>query len=113
ATWATVASYLFLAAATCVLSQRVHPVAWEYGRLAKLLGVGSLVYAVGVWTSGAESLLAALTWQLFLVLGVFPLALLATGFLEPGERARIRQAVDKILGRGAHNPEEGETTCPD
>ncbi|MEM8933161.1 MAG: oligosaccharide flippase family protein, partial [Acidobacteriota bacterium] len=35
ATWATVASYLFLAAATSVTSHRSHPVRWEFGRLVR------------------------------------------------------------------------------
>ncbi|MEO1369896.1 MAG: polysaccharide biosynthesis C-terminal domain-containing protein [Acidobacteriota bacterium] len=96
ATWATVASYFFLAAATCILSQRCHPVEWEYGRLGKIVGVGAVVYTIGVFTDLGESLLAGLTWQFFLATGAYPALLLATGFLHPGERRMVANLFNRL-----------------
>ena len=97
-----------------MLSQRVHPVPWEYGRLAKIVGVGSVVYIIGVVTDLGDSLVAALTWQLFLATGAFPILLLATGFLHPGERQMIAQIFDRIAPwRTPAPPDPDEPPTPD
>lgn len=82
---ALVASYLVVLGLMYVFTQRLFPVPYEWGRLlrivitvAALVGVAELL----VPTSGATGLL--LRAALF---AAYPLALFATGFFSPGERA--------------------------
>jgi len=87
-TWATTVAYLYLAASTAYLSQSHYPVPWEYGRILRVVIAGGVIYTIGCLWSPRELLLGIL-WQLFLALGAFPALLLATGFLNDGERRRI------------------------
>jgi O-antigen/teichoic acid export membrane protein len=88
---ALVASYLVVVALMYVLTQRLFPVPYEWGRLARvvlatavLVGLGELLMP----TSGALGLLGRAA-----LFAAYPLALLASGFFTPGERrwlARLR-----------------------
>ncbi|MEM9597920.1 MAG: oligosaccharide flippase family protein [Acidobacteriota bacterium] len=110
ATWATTASYAFLALATALLAQRYHPVDLEVGRLVKVVAAGALVFAVGAGVDLGFGLVAGLTWQLFLVLCGFPALVLSTGFLEPGERRRIGELASRLASwnGGGHEPRNDE-----
>jgi O-antigen/teichoic acid export membrane protein len=88
---ALVASYLVVVALMYVLTQRLFPVPYEWGRLARvaltatvLVGLGELLMP----TSGALGLLGRAA-----LFAAYPLALFASGFSTPGERqwlARLR-----------------------
>jgi O-antigen/teichoic acid export membrane protein len=88
---ALVASYLVVVAVMYGFTQRLFPVPYQWGRLARvvltsavLVGVGELVMP----TSGFGGLLGRVA-----LFAAYPLALLASGFFTPGERvwlARLR-----------------------
>ncbi len=115
---ALVASYLVVLVLMYALTQRVFPVAYEWGRLALLVGVTAATVAGGellLPTEGAAGLLSRLALWL-----AFPLALLASGFISPAERATLREllrpaAVLERLRAGAAgpSPREGEDAIED
>jgi O-antigen/teichoic acid export membrane protein len=91
---ALVASYLVVVALMYVFTQRLFPVPYEWGRLAKVVLVSVALVAIGelaMPTAGAAGLLGrCLVWALY------PLALLAGGFFTAGER--------RWLGLGLRHP---------
>jgi O-antigen/teichoic acid export membrane protein len=92
---ALVASYLVVLALMYIFTQRLFPVPYEWGRLARVVLVSALIVAAGealLPTDGFAGLLARTALWL-----VYPLALLATGFFTPPERrwlARLRNPSD-------------------
>jgi O-antigen/teichoic acid export membrane protein len=88
---ALVASYLVVVALMYVFTQRLFPVPYQWGRLARvaltaavLVGAGELLLP----TSGAAGLLGRIV-----LFAAYPLVLYASGFFTPGERlwiARLR-----------------------
>jgi O-antigen/teichoic acid export membrane protein len=91
AAWATIASYAFLNVVRWYLSTRYYHVAYEWGRIVKLVAVGLLLY-------GATTLVALPNPYLsFLLRGaiaaIFPLLLLPLGFYDERERTRIAEIV--------------------
>jgi O-antigen/teichoic acid export membrane protein len=81
---ALVASYVVVLALMYVFTQRLFPVPYQWGRLARvvltsaaLVGIGELVMP----TSGAAGLLGRAA-----LFAAYPLALFASGFFTPGER---------------------------
>lgn len=102
AAWATAGGFAFLAGATAIAAQRVHPVPYEYGRLIKILAAGAAAFAIGHAVSPASPLAAA-AWCLLVALVGFPVLLLALGFADERERgaaARLfRRAVPALGSR--------------
>ncbi len=94
---ALVASYLVVLVLMYVLTQRLFPVPYEWGRLAVLVGVTAATVAAGELLLPTEGLggLAART-LLWLALPVF---LLATGFLSREERAGLRMMLSPAAVR--------------
>src|SRR5689334_6764042 len=82
---ALVASYLVVLALMYSFTQRLFPVPYEWARLARVVLVSSVLVGLAellLPTSGFAGLLSrALLWL------AYPLALLATGFFSPSERA--------------------------
>jgi O-antigen/teichoic acid export membrane protein len=86
---ALVASYLVVLGLMYVFTQRLFPVPYEWGRLLRV--VLTVAVLVGVAELAVPSAGAAgLTLRVGL-LALYPLALLATGFFTPGERAWLRR----------------------
>lgn len=89
---ALVASYFVVLGLMYVFTQRLFPVPYEWGRLARIVLVSAALVAGGellLPTAGAAGFLGRVV-----VWAVYPLALLATGFFTPGERrwlATLRQ----------------------
>jgi len=89
---ALVASYLVVLALMYGFSQRLFPVPYQWGRLARVVLVAGTLVAAGellMPTEGLDGLLGR-----GLLLAAYPLALFATGFFTPQERrwlARLRQ----------------------
>lgn len=112
-TWATTVAYFYLAASTAWLSHKSYPVAWEYGRILRIVIAGGLIYTIGTLWSPRELVLAIL-WQIFLTAVAFPASLLATGFLTDGERGRILSWLEKAghLISGWWRTEHEETPKP-
>jgi O-antigen/teichoic acid export membrane protein len=98
AAWATTASFAVLAASTFTVAQALYPVAYEYGRLVRIVGAATMVYAANRWLPfehPAGQAAAAMAWLVV----VFPSLLLASGFLAVDEKAAITQ----LLRRNAVN----------
>ena len=85
---ALVASYLVVLVAMYVLTQRLFPVAYEWGRLALLVSATAALVAAGellLPTSGLDGFAArAALWM------ALPLLLWVSGFLSAAERAGLR-----------------------
>jgi len=94
---ATFASYTFQSLFRVVVSYRLYPVPYEYGRLLRLAAIIAGLYCAGsyipwgsVWTgvAGKTSLITA-----------FPLCLYVSGFFEAGELARFKGLMSNIKQR--------------
>lgn len=96
---ATVAAFLFVGASTAVLSQRIYPLAHEYGRLLKILLAGGLVFGVAV-SFEPGGLVPGLVWHLAMACVAFPGLLIALGFLQDEERALLGSTLQRLRGRG-------------
>jgi O-antigen/teichoic acid export membrane protein len=82
---ALVASYLVVLALMYVFTQRLFPVPYQWGRLARVVLVSALLVGFAelfVPTAGAAGFLIRAA-----LLAAYPLGLLASGFFTPGERA--------------------------
>jgi len=82
---ALVASYLVVLALMYGFSQRLFPVPYQWGRLARVVLVAAALVAAGellMPTEGAAGLLGRAA-----LFAAYPLALFASGFFTPGERA--------------------------
>jgi O-antigen/teichoic acid export membrane protein len=85
---ALVASYLVVLALMYVLTQRLFPVPYEWGRLALLVGVTAATVAAGELLLPTDGFTGFATRTVLWL--ALPLFLLATGFLTAEERAGIR-----------------------
>ncbi len=88
---ALVASYMVVLALMYVFTQRLFPVPYEWGRLARVVLISAVLVGLGELLLPTDGL-GGLALRVVLWL-VYPLALLATGFFTPGERrslARLR-----------------------
>jgi len=88
AAWATVLSYAVMAGLGYALSQRVYPIPFERGRLARVALTALATYALPALAPAA--LLPGLAVKA-VALAAFPILLLVSGFLRPDERAWLRQ----------------------
>jgi O-antigen/teichoic acid export membrane protein len=88
---ALVGSYLVVVALMYVFTQRLFPVPYQWGRLARVVLTSALLVGIGelvMPTSGAGGLLGRI-----LLFAAYPLGLFYSGFFTPGERlwlARLR-----------------------
>jgi O-antigen/teichoic acid export membrane protein len=86
---ALVASYVIVVALMYVFTQRLFPVPYEWGRLARVAVVSAALVGVGelaMPTAGALGFLGRSA-----LLALYPIALLAGGFFTPQERRRLRR----------------------
>jgi O-antigen/teichoic acid export membrane protein len=84
---ALVASYVVVLALMYVFTQRLFPVPYQWGRLARVVLTAAVLVGAGellLPTSGAAGLLGRIV-----LFAAYPLVLYATGFFTPGERAWI------------------------
>jgi O-antigen/teichoic acid export membrane protein len=84
---ALVASYVVVLALMYVFTQRLFPVPYQWGRLARVVLTAAVIVGVGellLPTSGAAGLLGRVV-----LLAAYPLLLFSSGFFTPGERAWI------------------------
>ena len=102
---ALVASYLVVLALMYGFTQRLFPVPYEWGRLARVVLVSAALVAAGellLPTEGFAGLLSRTVLWL-----AYPAALLAIGFFTPGERAwlsRLRQPGELVRQARAFRP---------
>jgi len=98
AAWSTVLAFAVLAVGTMVVAQRFYPVPYEYGRLARVLGVSAVVwvFAGALRIEGGVALLALQVAGLVLA---FPVLLAALGFFDASERAAVGRMVERARAR--------------
>lgn len=102
AAWNKVIAYAVLAAATWVVGQRVYPVAWEYGRLGKMLAVAFGLFALSAFLLPSLGLWFRMGLRLAL-LALFPVLLWVMRFPEEEEERHVRRLLHKWI-RGAQTP---------
>jgi O-antigen/teichoic acid export membrane protein len=93
AAWATLAAYVVMAGVLYVRERGFYPVAYEWGRLAKVLIAGAAVTALGRWGGFGET-----PWGVAgraALLAAYPAILWAAGTFERGEVAQLKG----LLGR--------------
>jgi O-antigen/teichoic acid export membrane protein len=100
AAWATALSFLLVAIATVGISQRYYHVAYDYRRLAKILGCALLIGFAGVQVP-PELSLASIAWHAMIAIVAFPVALLLTGFVQPAERDTLRTFWQQTIRRSS------------
>jgi len=97
--WANAIAYAVQAVLGYVLSQRFYPIAYEWGRIVRVLAAASAGYACAMLlpsmhlVTNMRSTLASVPDVLMrgtVVVGVFAALLAATGFFHPGEIAALR-----------------------
>jgi O-antigen/teichoic acid export membrane protein len=98
AAWSTIAAYSVLAGGTIVVAQRAYPVPYEYGRLARVLGVGAVVWVVAGWMN-PERGVAPLALELCALVVAFPTLLALLGFFDASERAALGRLVERARAR--------------
>jgi O-antigen/teichoic acid export membrane protein len=95
AAWATTVAYGALLAMTLVLSERIYPHRWEWGRLLLLAAVfvgGS--QAVGLWAPPDDTWVG-LGVRVVALLSA-PLVLVAAGFLRPEDKRALRRLLLRL-----------------
>lgn len=97
AAWATLLAYPVLFGLTLVVAQRVCPIPYDYWRISKPL-ILTLALSLCKGAIPTDSLVAALSMKA-LILCIFPLALLAAGFVNCEERAVFRRLAFCAMGR--------------
>ena len=94
---ALVASYLIVLGLMYVFTQRLFPVPYQWGRLARVVLISAALVGAGellLPSSGAAGLLGRVV-----LFAVYPLVLFASGFFTPGERlwlARLRHPANLV-----------------
>jgi O-antigen/teichoic acid export membrane protein len=109
---ALVASYLVVVALMYVFTQRLFPVPYQWGRLARVVLISAVLVGAAelvMPTSGFAGLLGRVA-----LFALYPLALFASGFFTPGERVwlgRLRHPSEVAKGlrelRGRPNVVDG------
>ncbi len=89
AAWATVASYIVMAASLYVVGQRLYRIEYEFGRLAKLALVTAGYMAALRWMQPGFGV------RLALIL-LFPAALLLIGFFEKQEISAVKSILARL-----------------
>jgi O-antigen/teichoic acid export membrane protein len=104
--WSNVISYAVLAGVAFVLSQRLYPIRYEYGRIARVVvaGVGAYLAAV-LLVPDLRLAAAGVLARGLVVVAVFPTLLGVTGFFQRQELARIGGMVRQFRAARSQKPE--------
>jgi O-antigen/teichoic acid export membrane protein len=86
AAWATVISYALMAGLGLMFSQRLYPIPFEWPRLLRVAAAGAVAFVLSLFAPPALGPALAVKGASLLA---FPALLVASGFLAPGERARL------------------------
>ncbi len=89
AAWTTMVTFLVIAAATLVLSQRAYPIRHEVGRLIKIAIAGAAIYSLAL-AFEPEAMMPALAWHLALAGIGFPAALILLGVPYSEEKQTVQ-----------------------
>jgi O-antigen/teichoic acid export membrane protein len=101
---ALVSSYVVMIALMYVVTRRVFPLDLEWGRLARIVGLAAVLFALG------ELLLPKEGWEGFLSRGAAALAylplLFLSGFFAEREREVIRRALERARRASSAQPSQ-------
>ena len=104
AAWSNTVAYATLAAATVGFSMRAYPIRYEWLRLLRISVAGIAAYAAAEWFIGRSSIpLVGLILRSSVVVVVYGLVLLATGFFVPRE-LRVLQDTFRRVSKGRSMP---------
>jgi O-antigen/teichoic acid export membrane protein len=114
--WSNVISYAVLAGTAFVLSQRLYPIRYEYGRIARVVIAGAASYlAAALLIPAVRPAVVGLLVRGAVVLVVYPGALGLTGFFQVRELARLKALVAELRSarwpkavKGAERREEAD-----
>lgn len=95
--WSNVISYSVLAGVAFVLSQRLYPIRYEYGRITRVVmaGIGAYLAAVFIVPDFRLAVVGVLA-RGTAVLVVYPAILAVTGFFHVKELARLKTLVAQL-----------------
>lgn len=98
AAWSTLAGFVTLIAIEMIVSMRFYPIAYQWGRFAKLAGVAVTLYAASrlLPPGGVLGIAAA---KVGILLVGFPALLWLTRFFEPAEVEHVRRACAGVRRR--------------
>jgi O-antigen/teichoic acid export membrane protein len=106
AAWANTLSYVVLAAVAMRFSQRVYPVSYEWGRMARLAIAGGASFGIAWMIPDAMPPWLGLLVRGSVVVATYPLLLIALGFYDRRELAFVGQLLSRARGR-KRTPKEG------
>jgi O-antigen/teichoic acid export membrane protein len=95
AAWANATAYGVMATTALVLSQRVYPIALEYGRLARIVLAGAGALAAALALPAMPPLASGLVRGVTVVV-VWPALLAILGFLDARELRTLGRLVDRV-----------------
>lgn len=101
AAYSNVAAYATLAGVAMWLSQRVYPMRYEYGRVARLAVAGAAAYLLTWLLPASLPAWAGLLLRGALVCLAYPVLLVALGFYDRKELAFISRQVERLRTRPA------------
>lgn len=85
-------------AIVATISQRIHPLPFEYGRLLTIGVVTGGLYALSMWMPGQDILWLSLSAKLVLI-AFYPLTLVVLGFFRPDERKSAGELLSRVRAR--------------
>ena len=92
-------SYLTQASVAFALAQRFYPVAYETGRLARVVAAGVAATAAGLWAVPSMPALAGLFARGAATVVTYVALLWVSGFFRPTERAFMREMIAQVRRR--------------
>lgn len=99
AAWANTIAYVVLALVALWLSQRVYPVRYEYGRLARLAVAGFVAFGLAWLVPDTLPAWLGLIVRGAIVCAAYPLLLIALGFYDRRELAFVARQVGRLRTR--------------
>jgi O-antigen/teichoic acid export membrane protein len=104
AAWSNVIAYAVLAAVSLWFSQRLYPIRYEHGRIARVALAGLAAGAAGRMLPASGHPLALVLLRGGVVLAAFPAVLAAIGFFEPHELRRLQRLYRRFRPSGRVEP---------
>jgi O-antigen/teichoic acid export membrane protein len=94
-----VCAYGMLAGVGLRISQRLYPIPFEWDRIARIVVAGGLAYAAAQLVPSTLPVLVSGLLRGVIVVAVYVLVMLFSGFLRPHETARIRATIALVRQR--------------
>lgn len=104
---AFLASTLTQTAVAFLFAQRAYPIAYEHGRIARVIAAGVVAAAAGLWMVPEWPPLAGVAARSLMTMLVFGALLAASGFLRGTERAFLGEAFVLLRSRAASAAHKG------